>query len=192
MPAPPEAKERCPDSARERDELLHRLHRHVVVHDENIGRVAELRDRSEIPERIKRHLLIKRRVHDQRPGRGYQQRVAIRHGFGDALGADIAGGAAHVLDHGRPAQGFGELVGHQTRDDVRWSARRKRDDHADRPLRIVRLRQGAASGHQPAAGDQQRRQDRQNTGARSRHRSLPALLHDVTLGPHGSTQNAVD
>src|SRR5262249_42843179 len=92
-----------------------------------------------------------------------QHCVAVRIGAGYRLGADIASGAALVLDHHLLAPDLGQPVGNDAGNPVGSAAGRERDDQADVTVRPV-LRAGAAneggcecgSGAQPGqrgAGD---------------------------------------
>ena len=97
----------------------------------------------------------------QRPD---QDRVAIGVGARDRLGADIAAGAALVLDHHLLAPERGEPVGEDAGDRVGSASRRERNDQANdaaRPALCARgaHRQGRSERRrggkpdQPAAGD---------------------------------------
>src|SRR5262249_2788366 len=74
-------------------------------------------------------------VDDERGRRRREQRVAIRVGLGDRLGADIAGGADAVLDHHRLSPLLRQPVGEDARHHVGGAAGGKRHDDLDRPRR---------------------------------------------------------
>ena len=68
------------------------------MHDQHVRRIHELGDRREILDRVVRQVLEQRRI-DRDRGRGEQQRVAVRRRARHLPHADIAGGAAAVVDH---------------------------------------------------------------------------------------------
>ena len=65
------------------------------------------------------------------------ERVAVRLGFGDRLGADIAAGAGAVLDHEALAERLVQIVGRDARGHVHQAAGGGDDDQADRLGRII-------------------------------------------------------
>ena len=68
----------------------------------------EVGDRREILRRIERHLLVQARIDHDRRARRDQQRVAVGRGLGDHGRADVAAGAAAVVDDERLLHRFGE------------------------------------------------------------------------------------
>ena len=67
------------------------------MHHQHVRRIHELGDRRKILERIVGQVLEQRRV-DRDRGRGEQQRVAVGRRARDLAHADVAGGAAAVVD----------------------------------------------------------------------------------------------
>ena len=76
-------------------------------------------------------------IDDERRRRD-QQGVAIRRGARHAFGADHCARARTVFDHHGGPMRAGDLFAQQAGQDVRSTARRIRDDHPDRPRRLLR------------------------------------------------------
>ena len=94
--------------ARERHELLRRLHRQRRVHDHDLAvRQRDLRDRREILVRVVRELAVHQRVRVVRTG-GVEQRVAVARALRDHLGADHAGRAGPVVERRSAGRGTSE------------------------------------------------------------------------------------
>jgi hypothetical protein len=121
------------------DEVGDRLHRQVVVDEEDRRHHQRGRDRRQVLERIVRQRLQAGQDGDGGVA-GPEQRVTVGRRLGDAVGADGAGVAGDVLDHDRLAPRLGELVGEQTRGDVGGAARREADDELDRLVGPLGLR----------------------------------------------------
>ena len=77
--------------------------------------------------------------HRMRAGVGEAERIAVRLGARDLLGADAAAAADAVLDDQLLTQALTELLRDQAGDGVRAAAGGERDDEADRPLRPARV-----------------------------------------------------
>src|ERR1044072_3011717 len=88
-------------------------------------------DRVEILVGIERHLAIEDLVVGQHTGRGDQEGVAVGWRCGHGGTADIAAGAALVLDHAGCLELDRELLAQQPRQHVGRAACRKRHDEAD-------------------------------------------------------------
>ena len=108
------------------------LDRQALVHGEHVGDLAEQRDRREGGRRVVRHLLVEELVGDGGADRAEQQRVAVGRRLGDQLRADIAAGAALVLDHDIGAPGVLQMLGGDAAQQVGRAGGRERHDHADR------------------------------------------------------------
>ena len=80
------------------DELLERVDRQVLAHDDHVRRLDREPDRHEVADRVPVQLLKQGGIGDLVAGIGDQQRVAVRFGSGDLLDAYIAAGAAFVVD----------------------------------------------------------------------------------------------
>jgi hypothetical protein len=98
---------------------------------------GDQRHRREILHHVERHAFVQKRADDVER-RGEQQRVAIRIGLGDHIGADIARGAAGaVFDNEMRPDGLVELIDDDARHAVHGTARRERYDHSDGASGIV-------------------------------------------------------
>ena len=106
--------------ARQGNQLLNGLRRHVVVHRQDVGREGDLGDRREVLDRIVRQRLVEAQVGDDRGVARHHQRVAVGRGLGDEAGREAAAGADLALHHHRLAPGRGELVADQARRRCRW------------------------------------------------------------------------
>jgi hypothetical protein len=82
--------------------------------------------------------------------------VAVGRGLGDRAGAEIAAGAALVLDHHVLAQPRPELFPDGARDAVGKSAGRGGDDDGDRLRRIGLLGCGRRGNERGKRGDRRR------------------------------------
>ena len=115
----------------QRDQALHVLHRQRGIDREQRRRHPDLRDRREVADRIVRHLGIEARIDRVGRHRRDEERVAVRRGLRDHVGAEIAARAAPVLDHELLAEEFTELVRHDPADDVGRTASRERHHQAN-------------------------------------------------------------
>ena len=107
------------------------------MHGEHRRRDADLRDRREILHRIVRHLGVEAGIDRVGRDRRDQQRVAVRRGLRDLVGADIAARADLVLDEELLAEQFRELGGEDAPDDVGRPAGRERHHDANGPVGIL-------------------------------------------------------
>ena len=130
--------------ARIGDQLLHGLGRHVIGHDENIGRVDRLRDRQQVLGGVVRHFAVETWIDGDLGVGRHQKCVAVGRGLGDAVARDVAAGAGNIFDHHRLAPDLAQPVGHDPGDDVHRTCGRIAKDHSDRAVRISALRNGVA------------------------------------------------
>ena len=121
---------------RERDELLHRLHRHGRMHDEDVVRRCEQPHGREALHRVERKLLIERGARGKR-GIGEEQRVAVRRGARHGFGPDDRAAAGAVLDDELRAQALAVFLRREPCHDVDAAAGRVGDDHADGLGRVL-------------------------------------------------------
>src|SRR6185312_2129639 len=96
---------------------------------------GKLADRDEVLHRVERQVIVEADVHRIGAG-GEQVGVAVRLGMRDVAHADIAAGAAAVLDDESLAGRFAERGGDDAADEVRGAARGVGDDDLHRPVRI--------------------------------------------------------
>src|SRR5215831_18955506 len=107
----------------------------------------------------------------------FQQRIAIRCGPDDRLGADIAAGAWPVLDDELLPEALGKPLSDQTSHDVGNAAGRISDDNTHRPRRIaLRPRDPCHSRQRGSAGGQM-----QKLSAEKFHGSLPEYIEGRAL-----------
>jgi hypothetical protein len=119
----------------ERNELRDGFRFDGRMHDQDIRRLRQDRDRREIIDGVERLVCEQARV-DHEAARRRKHRVAVGRRLGDQARPDIAAGADHVFDMDRLSPFVGELRRDQTGHDVRRPARRKRHDHANRLARV--------------------------------------------------------
>ena len=117
---------------RERDQLLHVVHRQLRIDGKHVRTGRENRNWREGSDRIVVEL-VERRVHRMRD-RDDQQRVAVRRCGGRGLGAEHTAGAAAIVDEHLVPELFGKLVRYQSPDHIVAAAGRKRNDQ---PYRLV-------------------------------------------------------
>ena len=137
-------------------------------------RYRRLADRHEILERVVRDRVVEAGVDHVGAG-GEQDGVAIRLGRAAIAVADVAAGAALVLDERRSAHHLLPFGGDDARYDVGRAARRVGDHDLDRPLRI--------GGERRADAQERRRREPERDGAArlddaaARRRALDILGH---------------
>ena len=107
------------------DELLERVCRQLLAHDQDIRDGRQHGDRNE-PGRIVAGVAIEQVIERQRGGRSDQQRIAVRRRARDVAGADIHRAAGDVLDNRRLAPFLAELVRHDACERVGGRAGRPR------------------------------------------------------------------
>jgi len=108
----------------------------VRIDQQRIGDLRRHHDRLEFG-RIECEVRIQILVHHQRRRRRRQQRIAVRSGFINELGADIAARAGVIFDDHRLAPFAREPFGENARDGVGGSAGREWHDDLDRMVREV-------------------------------------------------------
>ena len=141
---------------RQRHQLGDSLHAERRVHHQDIGIGRGHADRHQVLFRIVGEFRVDARVDRDRTGLTEQQRVAVRIGALDDLGADAAIAAAAIFDHEGLAERVADFLADDARGRVRRAAGRERHDQPDRVGRIVlRLRGCRGPGMQaPAAAGQ--------------------------------------
>jgi hypothetical protein len=125
---------------RERDEFLQVRGLHAGIEHEQVRRRSDERDRREILDRIVPELRVCGRRDHVRAGSAHREGVPVGRRARRDFGADGAARAAAIVDDHLLAERFGHALADEPRDDVGRSARRKRDDEADRFRRIRLLR----------------------------------------------------
>ena len=125
--------------ARERDELLQVLRRHVGMDDVQARHLGEQRDRLEVLDRVVGELVEDERVDRERADVAEDQRVLVGR-RGDLGHRDVAGAARLVVDVDALAEQLAELDRGRAGDDLRAAAGRERHDEADRLGRPGSLR----------------------------------------------------
>jgi hypothetical protein len=118
------------------DEFANRMGGRRIGHHHDVGNNREQTDRREVVERIVAGGRIERRV-DRQIRRAEQERVAVRRRVGRLVGADIAAGAAAVLDDDLLAPDLGQALRQRTRQRVTAAARWKRHDQTHEAVRIA-------------------------------------------------------
>ena len=108
--------------SRQRREFLHGLRRHRVVDNKDDRHLDRKRDRREVAHRIVRQRRVEARIDGDRVAR-HQQRVAVGRRLDGTLDRDVAAAAGRILDHDRLAPACGELLGKQSRRNVRRARR---------------------------------------------------------------------
>ena len=106
------------------DEFRDGAHRHRRMHEQQVGDLGDDDDRREVLRRRERQVRVERRRGRHRAERALHERVAVRRGLGDEVGADVAAAARAVLDHEGLAELVGEDLRRKSRDQVRRAARR--------------------------------------------------------------------
>jgi hypothetical protein len=139
---PPDAKLSC---AGERHQVVHAVDRQRRMHHQHGRDVGHERDRREVRDWVEAHLRVQELVHGVRAHGAEQQGVAVRRRARGRLGADIAGGAAAILDQHRLAPLLAHLLRDHAPEDVGGAAGRPRYDHAHGFGRIG-LRRNLRSG----------------------------------------------
>jgi hypothetical protein len=145
---------------RRRDELGEIVNGIAGMDDDRFGGRADDRRWPDVVRRVA-HVPVERAV-DRHRGGGDQDRVAVGGGLGDRAGAEIAAGAALVLDHHVLAEPRPELFPDGARDAVGKSAGRGGDDDGDR-LRRIRLLGRRRRGNERRKRGDRRRDDEHNS-----------------------------
>ncbi len=121
------------------------------MHDDDIRRLREQRNGDKVFHRVERQLAIERGVHCE-IGAAPQDRIAIRCRFRCEFGADVASGAATVIDDHLLAETFTQFGCKQTRRSIRASPRYEGHDQTNGLGGItLRVSIGAVQGRERAA-----------------------------------------
>ena len=107
-----------------------RRHAQFLAGAERVDAVAGLADRNEVANEIDVALRLHRRVGGVR-ARGLQERIAVRLGLLDALRAEAASRARHVLDDDRLAERLLHAALRDPHRGIGRPARRERHDDLD-------------------------------------------------------------
>ena len=137
-------------AAGERDEFLHGFRRQFRLDHERVRRCRKLADCDEILVRIVGQLVVKPVIHRIGVG-GEQDGVAIRLGMGGVFHADIAAGAAAIVDDEGLAGRLLERRRHHAGNDIGRAAGRIGDHEFDRAVRISGI--GRAHAQKCRRGD---------------------------------------
>ena len=141
-------------TARVLDEFLEIAHRQRRIDREHELIRDQGRDRSEILQRIERHLRVQVRIDRDQAVLAQQQRVAVGRRLRDHVAGDVAVGARMILDDDRRAEQLGKLLPDDARGDIGCAAGRDRHDQLDRARRILcerrRARQCKQAGRKQA------------------------------------------
>ena len=137
------------------DQFGHGLDVRLRRNHECVGRRADHHDRDEVLVWIVGRLGVKARI-DHVGARAHQQGIAIAAGARRRRNADIAAGAAAVLDDHRLAQRLAERGIDQPGRNVGSAAGGKAHDHGDLPLGIFRACNGTC---RPRRDQNHRRHD---------------------------------
>jgi hypothetical protein len=113
------------------DELLHRVHRRLVVDDHGGGVFGRAGDRDGVAQRVKGRVHLHGIAEDDHPHGADQQRVAVGLGLEHLAHADHAVAAGLVLDNDGLVELRAQAFRDQPRGEVRDAGRRGRDDQSD-------------------------------------------------------------
>ena len=127
------------------DELGHRLHRQVLLDDDDLRDRADDADRREVPDRIVADLLDEGCDRDGADAADAEG-VAVRRRVGDGLRADDAAGARAVVDDDGLAQCRLDIARGHPADEIGVAAGRVGHDEGDGPARPRVLRVRRARG----------------------------------------------
>ena len=105
------------------------------MHQHDIGRADDARDRSDVADEVEVEVFVKRRI-DCICWGNQEQRIAVRSSTHDRVSADVAGGARPVLDDELLADPLGEPLTQEAHGGVGTAARLERYDQAHWPRRI--------------------------------------------------------
>jgi len=139
---------------RRREQIGQRIDRRIGLHQEQVGRRANQRDRREIGERIVGQLVVKVRV-ERVPGGDNDQRVAVRRRLGQRLRCNRAARTGAVLDDDCLAPAFGQLIAQRAPDNIDSAAWRERHVNVHRLRREIVLRSGHAANRRKCQGQNQ-------------------------------------
>ena len=118
------------------DQLGHRVHRERRMHDQDVRAERHQAHRLEVLHRVVGHLLVQAGIRHQ-AGAGEEQGVAVGARARRDLRADVAVGAAAILDDEGLADALGERLREHAARGIDAAAGGERHDHAHRPARIA-------------------------------------------------------
>ena len=113
------------------DQLPDRPERHRRMHEDDVGRQADARDRREVAQLVVGHLRVERDRDRVRRDVGLEQRVPVRRRLRDVGRAQRAGGADAVFDDDLLAPQPREALGDGAPHDIRRGSGVERNDVAD-------------------------------------------------------------
>ncbi len=153
----------------ERGQFLDVLRRHRRVDAQEIGRVARHRHGQEVLVRIVRHFGVEARI--DHVARGHEQdRVAVGRRLRRVAHAEIAAGAALVLDDELLLELLRKLLRDQPRRDISGARRGKWHDDLDRMVGIAGCLRVAGDGKKERSA----KRKRTGKGLGQFHRRFPA------------------
>ena len=112
----------------ERHQFRYVFGRYAGVDDQVLRRSYSQCDGRQVLDRVKGHLVEQRDVDGQRTVVADQKRVPVRRRLGHVVCADIAAGAALVLDNDRLAQRLLQLGSDQARQHIVGATHNRNDD----------------------------------------------------------------
>ncbi|MCC7082386.1 MAG: hypothetical protein IT530_17090 [Burkholderiales bacterium] len=101
----------------QRNQLACGLHRQPGIHRQHVGTVADLADKRERLDGVKRQLPIHRRAERVR-GRDHQHGLPVRAGLGGHIDAEIAASPGPIVDDERLTEPLAQVQADQPADDV--------------------------------------------------------------------------
>ncbi|MNV60042.1 hypothetical protein D3C71_1524940 [compost metagenome] len=170
------------------DQVLDVLVGLVGVGHQQVGHIGHARQRREVLDRVKGHLLVQRGVDGVRADGAHEQRVAVSGCLGGQQAADVAASAGTVVDHHGLAQLGSQALRHDARQDVGRATGRERHDDGDQLAGVRGLGQcgagqrGRADGEAGQGGEG--RAAAGELGACLHHYGL-CLSSGLHLRPHG-------
>ena len=167
---------------RQRDELLHRAHRHRRMHDQHAHQPRDRRYPDEILQRVIRQLLVEVRVGDERR-RIDHHRVAVGRALRDERGADRSARARRGCRSRTAGSSARRLSGTRSGRRCRSRRRGKHDHDAHRLRRDIPA---------PTPRRTRARSKRRTLGQIEPHSCRPPLGSNYRLVPsHAVTQSPV-
>ena len=159
----------------QRDQFAQRLGADRRVADDHERNRREHGHRLEVLHRVERHLRVQAHVGRQRTGRAHAQRVAVGRRLRHHREPDVAARARPVVHHHLLAELVVQARHQRTHHRIGTAAGRERDDHADRLVRVVGLRQSRT-----------RRAERQQATASARAPGQPVMRCMRSLSCRGA------
>ncbi len=122
---------------RQLNQLRHRLHWQVDVHQQDMRNIGDQRYRNEILDQVVVEFRIQRGRNGVYGSRPHQQRVAVGWCMRRKRCAQIGAGTGTIVDDHRLAELLAEPLAHQAPQQISGASRRERHDHAHRMVRIL-------------------------------------------------------